>query len=66
MSESLVFCAELLEVSKDEMDIDYWFNLMALEHVTTLHTHDNLNELISGVEYLTVPDGFRESGITNR
>ncbi|MBT3205364.1 MAG: hypothetical protein HOM14_10155 [Gammaproteobacteria bacterium] len=56
MSESLGFCAELLEVNKDELDIGYWFNLMAPGHVTTLHTHDNLNELISGVVYLTVPD----------
>ena len=56
MAESLGFCAELLEVDKEELDIGYWFNLMAPGHVTTLHTHDNLNELISGVVYLTVPE----------
>ena len=56
MSESLGFCAELLKVNKEELDIGYWFNLMAPDHVTTLHTHDNLNELISGVVYLTVPE----------
>lgn len=56
MDESLGYCAELLAVNKDELDIGYWFNLMAPGHVTTLHTHDNLNELISGVVYLTVPE----------
>ena len=56
MAESLKFCAELLEVNENELDIGYWFNLMAPGHVTTLHTHDNLNELISGVVYLTVPE----------
>lgn len=56
MDESLQFCAELLNVNKDELDIGYWFNFMAPGHVTTLHTHDNLNELISGVVYLTVPE----------
>lgn len=56
LSESLTFCAELLAVEKNELDIGYWFNLMAPGQVTTLHTHDNLNELISGVVYLTVPE----------
>jgi len=56
MAESLGFCAELLQVTEEELDIGYWFNLMAPGHVTTLHTHDNLNELISGVVYLTVPE----------
>lgn len=56
MTESLEICAQLLEVDIGELDIGYWFNLMAPGHVTTLHTHDNLNELISGVVYLTVPE----------
>jgi len=56
MDESLEFCAKLLQVEKDELDIGYWFNLMAPGHITTLHTHDNLNELLSGVVYLTVPE----------
>ena len=60
IDESLDFCAELLDVNKDELDIGYWFNLMAPGHVTTLHTHDNLNELISGVVYLTVPEDSGE------
>ena len=56
MAESLSFCAELLDVNNEELSIGYWFNLMQPGHITTLHTHDNLNELISGVVYLTVPE----------
>ncbi len=56
MSESLGFCSEILDVNKSELAIGYWFNLMQPGQVTTLHTHDNLNELISGVIYLTVPE----------
>ena len=37
--------------------VGFWFNEMQPGHETTLHTHDDDDELLSGVFYLTVPDG---------
>ncbi|MBC8212650.1 MAG: 2OG-Fe(II) oxygenase [Gammaproteobacteria bacterium] len=56
LEESLGYCAELLGMCTDELKIGYWFNLMQPGHVTTLHRHDDFDELISGVIYLSVPE----------
>jgi hypothetical protein len=56
MAESVGFCAEMLDVSSEELSISYWFNLMQPGDVTTLHRHDDFDELISGVVYLKVPE----------
>lgn len=56
IDESLSLCAEMLEVDKQDLSISYWFNLMGPGNVTTMHRHDDWDELISGVIYLTVPD----------
>ena len=37
--------------------VGFWFNDMRPGHETTLHTHDDNDELLSGVFYLTVPEG---------
>lgn len=58
MAESFSFCADILKVDTDKLKIGYWFNLMQPGDVTTLHRHDDLGELISGVIYLTVPENF--------
>lgn len=55
MDESRDFCSELIDVDAGELSIGYWFNLMGPGHITDWHTHDDLDELISGVVYLTVP-----------
>lgn len=55
MAESLKFCAGILEADSVKLKIGYWFNLMQPGDVTTLHRHDDLDELISGVIYLAVP-----------
>jgi len=34
----------------------YWFNYMPPGSVTTMHTHDDDDELLSGVYYVTVPE----------
>lgn len=56
LQESVSFCAELLNVNAQELSIGYWFNLMGPGHITDWHTHDDLDELISGVVYLKVPE----------
>ena len=40
----------------NDLKIGYWFNLMQPGHITTLHRHDDFDELISGVIYLRVPE----------
>ncbi len=55
IDESLGTCAQLLRVPVERLKIGFWFNLMEPEQVTTLHRHDDYDELISGVVYLKVP-----------
>lgn len=47
---------EILQPNK-QLSMSYWFNEMAPENSTTLHTHDEDGELLSVVIYLTVPKG---------
>ena len=56
IEESLGYCAEMLKVTPQQLSISYWFNRMLPGHVTTLHRHDDFDELISGVVYLKVPE----------
>ncbi len=49
-------CAKkTLNLSKN-LDIGFWFNNMPPESVTTAHTHDDYDEMLSGVYYVTVPE----------
>lgn len=47
--------AEILNSASDELKIGFWFNLMKQGDVTTLHTHDDNDELLSGTYYLQTP-----------
>lgn len=38
------------------LSVGFWFNEMQAGHETTLHTHDDDDEILSGVFYLTVPE----------
>jgi hypothetical protein len=49
--------ADVLELNPDELKNGFWFNLMAPGQRTTLHSHDDDDELLSGVYYLQVPPG---------
>lgn len=55
VEESRQYCAELIGVEVEELSLGYWFNLMGPGHITDWHTHDDMDELVSGVVYLTVP-----------
>ncbi len=49
-------CAQTtLELDKN-LDIGFWFNDMPPGSVTIPHTHDDDDELLSGVYYIKVPD----------
>lgn len=54
LAEAALSCAREL-TDRTRLKWGYWFNEMAPGHVTTLHTHDDDDELLSGVYYLRVP-----------
>ncbi|HFE48890.1 MAG TPA: hypothetical protein ENJ21_06200 [Chromatiaceae bacterium] len=41
--------------SRAKLKLGFWFNDMGSGHVTTLHTHDDDDELLSAVYYIRVP-----------
>ena len=55
LAESRRLAAELIEVDPTELSVGFWFNLMQPGQITDWHTHDDLDELVSGVVYLQVP-----------
>ena len=57
--EVIFDCAQQILEKEQPLEISFWFNQMQPGHSTTLHTHDDGYELISGVYYLEVPE---ESG----
>ena len=63
VSNVLIFvkhaAGEVLGHSANDIRVGFWFNLMQPGEVTTRHTHDDDDELLSAVYYLTVP---RDSG----
>ena len=56
VSEAHRIASELLNINPAELSIGFWFNYMPPGHVTTLHTHNDIDELLSGVIYITVPE----------
>ena len=55
LDESRQLAAELIDVNADELSVGFWFNLMQPGQITDWHTHDDLDELVSAVVYLKVP-----------
>ncbi|TNF96048.1 MAG: hypothetical protein EP297_10885 [Gammaproteobacteria bacterium] len=47
--------ADILGLQSKDLRSGFWFNLMAPGDTTTLHSHDDDDELLSGVYYLEVP-----------
>ena len=48
--------AEILDVEKEKLASGFWLNEMNAGDVTTAHTHDDDDELLSCVYYIKVPD----------
>ena len=55
MHEALDFAAGILDTDSG-LQISFWFNEMQQGHSSTKHTHDEDNELLSGVYYVNVPE----------
>ena len=47
---------QLLGISADKLKAGFWFNAMEPGHRTTLHHHDENDELLSAVYYIRVPE----------
>jgi hypothetical protein len=48
--------ARLLGVAADRLKAGFWFNAMEAGHRTTMHHHDENDELLSAVYYIRVPE----------
>jgi hypothetical protein len=47
---------KILRVDNSKLQCGFWFNLMPPGHITTAHCHDEEDELLSGVYYVSVPE----------
>ena len=48
--------AEVLERDIDTLKIGFWINIMQQGHTTSLHCHEDADELLSGVYYVMAPE----------
>lgn len=48
--------ARQLGIPEASLKIGFWFNEMGPGHATTLHAHDDYDEVMSAVYYITVPE----------
>jgi len=64
MHEALGLAKSIL-CTDSELHISFWFNEMQQGHSTTKHTHDENNELLSGVYYVNVPENSGDLVLIN-
>ncbi len=55
LEQALALAAAHLKSSPADLRIGFWFNEMQPGHRTLMHNHDDDDELLSGVYYVTVP-----------
>lgn len=65
VSTALENAANILNVKKEKLVYGFWLNAMAAEDVTTAHTHDDDDELLSCVYYIKVPENSGDLIITD-
>jgi hypothetical protein len=46
----------LLDIPADRLKVGFWFNAMQAGHQTSLHHHDENDELLSAAYYIRVPE----------
>lgn len=54
LEEACTYASELLDI--DDLQAGCWFNNMPPGAITTVHSHDDDDELLSAVYYVMVPD----------
>jgi len=56
--------ANILNIKKEKLTSGFWLNVMGAGDVTTAHTHDDDDELLSCVYYIKVPENSGDLIIT--
>lgn len=55
-NEIVTHAGALLGIPVEQLSMGCWFNAMAPGHVTQVHSHDDYDELLSGVYYIALPE----------
>ena len=55
LDAALIKAGEILGLSADKLQLGFWLNIMRKGDITTLHSHDDDDELLSAVYYVQVP-----------
>lgn len=56
IEQAIRYVAEILDIEAAKLQCGFWFNSMKPGNVTQPHTHDDDDELMSGVYYIKVPE----------
>ena len=56
INSALENAASILNIKKEKLTSGFWLNAMGAGDVTTAHTHDDDDELLSCVYYIKVPE----------
>ena len=56
LQQALAIASKQFSIAKDDLKIGFWFNRMAPGEETTWHSHDDGDEILSGVYYITVAE----------
>lgn len=65
INTALENAANILNVKKEKLVFGFWLNAMAAGDITTAHTHDDDDEVLSCVYYIKVPDNSGDLIITD-
>jgi hypothetical protein len=57
LSRAVVCAREILKWGSEPLRCGFWLNAQGPGQCTSEHTHEELDELLSGVYYLSVPEG---------
>ena len=60
LEKAVALAAEYSNAKVEDLTIGFWINLMNEGDITSLHSHDDLDEMVSGVYYVQVPEGSGE------
>lgn len=55
IEQGIFYVSEILDVAVEKLQCGFWFNSMQKGDVTQPHTHDDDDELMSGVYYVEAP-----------
>lgn len=57
LDTAVQLAAERTGLKPEDLKIGFWINLMHKGDITSKHSHDDMDEIVSGVYYVQVPEG---------